>query len=135
MQSTSPSADDPALPVSSRPKADQMGKKRKRHPSFPPPATQSQPRMTSEQQVHASTNRVEPDFFPAAFEYVFGPIAFPPTTSQWPNNIAFYCTDWTKDQPEGSFLKRENEEGWDVILACVLDGCAKEVSVSTQSNA
>ena len=102
-----------------------MSKKRKRHPSFPPPATQSQPRVTSEQQVHAFINRIEPDFFPAAFEYVFGPIAIPPTTSQWPNNIAFYCTDWTKDQPEGSFLKRENEEGWDVILACVLGGCAK----------
>ena len=87
--------------------------------------------MTSEQEVHEYNTRIEPDHFPAAFEYMFGPIAFPPTTSQWPNNIAFYCTDWTRDQREESFLKRENEEGWDVILACVLDGCAKEASVST----
>ena len=88
--------------------------------------------MASEQQVRANDSRIEPDLFPVAFEYVFGPIAFPPTTSQWPNNIAFYRTDWTKDQPEESFLKRENEEGWDVILACVLDGRAKEVNVPTQ---
>jgi hypothetical protein len=95
---------------------------------------QPQPRMTSEQEVHAFDTRIEPDHFPAAFEYMFGPIAFPssPTTSQWPNNIAFYCTDWTRDQQEESFLKRENEEGWDVILACVLHGCAKDASVSTQ---
>jgi hypothetical protein len=88
--------------------------------------------MTSEQDVHANNTRIEPDHFPAAFEYMFGPIAFPPTTSQWPNNIAFYCTDWTRDYGEESFLKREDEEGWDVILACVLDGCAKKASVSTQ---
>jgi hypothetical protein len=88
--------------------------------------------MTSEQDVHANNTRIEPDHFPAAFEYMFGPIAFPPTTSQWPNNIAFYCADWTRGHGEESFLKREDEEGWDVILACVLDGYAKKASVSTQ---
>ena len=91
--------------------------------------------MASELETHAYNPHIEPNHFPAAFEYMFGPIAFPPsaTTSQWPNNIAFYCTDWVIDQQEESFLERENEEGWDVILACVLDGCAKQADVSTQS--
>lgn len=107
-------------------KATDMSKKRKRRPSSPP-ARQSQPCMTSELETHAHNADIERDYFPAAFEYMFGPIAFPPTpaTSQWPNNIAFYCTDWMKDQQEESFLERENVEGWDVILACVLDSTSE----------
>jgi len=81
-----------------------------------------QPHMISEQDLHEYSTQTEPGHFPAAFEYMFGPIAFPTTTSQWPNNIAFYCTDWTKDQREETFLKREDEEGWDIILAYVLNG-------------
>jgi hypothetical protein len=89
--------------------------------------------MTSELEVHVHDARIAPDYFPAAFEYMFGPIALPPssTVSQWPNNIAFYCADWTKDQQEKSFLERENEEGWDVILAYVLDGCARRASTES----
>jgi hypothetical protein len=77
--------------------------------------------MTDELELHTSDAHIRPDYFPAAFEYMFGPIALPPsqTISQWPNNIAFYCADWMEYQPEESFLERENEEGWDVILACV----------------
>lgn len=124
----------PSLSRSYTYQATDLSKKRKRQPSLPSPA-QSHSHMNKEPEIHAHNTRIEPDYFPAVFEYMFGPIAFPPspTTSQWPNNVAFYCTDWMKDQQEESFLERENEEGWDVILACVLDRCAERASVSTQS--
>ena len=129
LQTASPSYGDSVSPSLFQPQAHQAtdtSKKRKRRPSSPP-ATQSQPRTTSELENHPHS-----DYFPAAFEYMFGPIAFPPTlvTSQWPNNIAFYSTDWMKDQQEESFLEQENEKGWDVILACVLNRCAKQASIS-----
>ena len=134
MQTASPPSGNSVSHSIYQPQAHQatdMSKKRKRQASSPP-ATQSQPRMASEIETDEHTTHIEPDYFPVAFEYMFGPIAFPPTpaTSQWPNNIAFYCTDWMKVQQERSFLERENEEGWDVILACVLDSCAKRASIS-----
>jgi hypothetical protein len=47
-----------------------MSKKRKRHPSLLPPATQLQPRITGEQELQAYSTRIKRDHFPAAFGWI-----------------------------------------------------------------
>jgi 7SK snRNA methylphosphate capping enzyme len=60
------------------------------------------------------------DYFPTAFEHMFGPLPVPPAVTQpteernldqFPHNVMFRAADWAKDGIA------EDVDGWDVVLA------------------
>ena len=59
----------------------------------------------------------EPDYFPAAFEHMFGPLPIPsqdehcPSDSKFPHNVTFQAADWVQQRIH------EDTEGYDVVLA------------------
>lgn len=58
----------------------------------------------------------EPDYFPAAFEHMFGPLPIPSHTEhcpsdKFPHNITFQTADWVQQRIH------EDTEGYDVVLA------------------
>ena len=64
----------------------------------------------------------EPDYFPAAFEHMFGSLPVPPSQNRgkevFPHNISFRTGNWVKDLD----AVPEDKEGYDVVVACVLIG-------------
>lgn len=74
----------------------------------------SKKRMLDEEGPHSAPVH---DYFPAAFEHMFGPLSMSSTSSgstsrnQFPHNVSFRTTDWVND---GAV---EDHQGYDVVIA------------------
>ena len=72
---------------------------------------------------HTEADQVAPpqaDYYPAAFEHMFGPLPIPPVNctggpgrEEFPHNVIFRATDWVN----ADIL--EDKDGYDVVLAYV----------------
>jgi 7SK snRNA methylphosphate capping enzyme len=84
------------------------------------PGGKKRPRLSFADDGDHASSSVRADYFPAAFQHMFGPLPMPPVSVPsgtgtedpgFPLNVTFRTADWAEHAIP------EDEDGWDVVLA------------------